>query len=66
MTKKRSSEFFAAKLEIFSEKPVILVREHFFRPPKLGARFPPLNPAANKLYEAYKHVDLIRPLYQLL
>src|SRR6218665_3050803 len=36
MTKKRSSDFLAAK-------NVILVRENFFRPPKLGARFPPLD-----------------------
>ena len=33
MTKKKSSEIFAAKMGIFSEK-VILVREKFFRPPK--------------------------------
>jgi len=45
MTRKRSSEIFAAKMEIFSEKNVILVGEIFFCPPKLGARFPPL---ANK------------------
>ena len=43
MTKKRSSEIFAAKMEIFSERNVILVGEKFFRPPKLGARFPPLH-----------------------
>ena len=43
MTKKRSSEIFAAKMEIFSEKNVILVGEKIFRPPKLGARFPLLD-----------------------
>ena len=45
MTKKRSSEIFAVKMEIFPEKDghsEILVREIFFRPPKLGARSPPL------------------------
>src|SRR6218665_3022814 len=45
MTKKRSSEMFAVKMEIFPEKDghsEILVREIFFRPPKLGARSPPL------------------------
>jgi len=29
-------------MEIFSEKTVILVLAKFFRPPKLGTRFPPL------------------------
>ena len=38
---KRSSEIFVVKMEIFSKK-VILFRENFFRPPILGARFPPL------------------------
>ena len=42
MTKKMSSEIFAPKMGIFSEKNLILVREKVFRPPKLGARFPPL------------------------
>src|SRR6218665_9449 len=42
MTKKRSSEIFAAKMEIFPEKNVILVGEKIFRPPKLAASFPPL------------------------
>ena len=30
-------------MEIFSEINVILVGKKFFRPPKLGARFPPLS-----------------------
>ena len=34
MTKKRSSEIFAVKMEIFSEKNVILVGEKFFRLPQ--------------------------------
>src|SRR6218665_1475957 len=43
--KKKSSEILGVKMEIFSGKnrhPEILVRENFFRPPKLGARSPPL------------------------
>jgi len=42
MTKKRSSEIFGLKMEIFSRKSVIQVREIFFVTPKLGARSPPL------------------------
>jgi|SRR6218665_2727251 len=42
MTKKKSSEIFGRKMEIFSWKNVIQVRENLFVPPKLGARSPPL------------------------
>src|SRR6218665_636597 len=45
VTKKRSSEILAVKMEIFSERNVIseiLVHKKFFRPPKLSARSPPL------------------------
>ena len=44
MSKKRSSEIFGVKIEIFSGKSVIQVREKIFRPPKLGARSPPMHP----------------------
>ena len=42
--RKRSSEILVVKMEFFSEKPhsEILVREKIVRPPKLGARSPPL------------------------
>src|SRR6218665_2043330 len=46
MTKKRSSEILGVKMEFFSGKnrhSEILVRDNFFRPPKLGARSPPLH-----------------------
>jgi len=39
--KKGHQKFLPRKWEFLSEK-VILVRENFFRPPKLGDRFPPL------------------------
>jgi len=42
MTKKSHQKIFAGKMEIFSEKYVILAGENFVRPLKLGARFPPL------------------------
>jgi len=41
--KKKASEIFGVKMEIFSRKNVIQVREKNFRPPKLGARSPPLD-----------------------
>jgi len=34
MSKERSSEIFAAKMNIFPEKNLILVREKCFRPPQ--------------------------------
>src|SRR6218665_2676120 len=47
MTKKKSSEIFSVKMEIFSEKRSFenFVVEIFFRPPKLGARSPPMKPS---------------------
>src|SRR6218665_1019072 len=43
MTKKRSSEIFAAKMDIFFRKIPHLGRRKIFPSPlKLGARFPPL------------------------
>src|SRR6218665_1522472 len=55
---KKKSKFFAAKMGIFQKrvgifpKKVILVREEFFRPPKLDDRFPPLPACKNggKIY----------------
>jgi len=51
MTKKKSSEILAVKKWKFFPKKrhsEILVREKVFRPPKLGARSPPLQ---NPLYK---------------
>src|SRR6218665_1667176 len=45
LIKKRSSEFLGVKREIFFREKrhsEMLVREKLFRPPKLGARSPPL------------------------
>ena len=42
VNEKRSSEILAVKMEIFPKKSEILVHEKCFRPPKLGARSPPL------------------------
>ena len=78
MTKKRSSEIFAAKMEIFSEKIVILVGEKFLRPPKLGARFPPMVTDADRqthihaythasFRQTYKHADIyIHSLHKII
>jgi len=45
MIKKRSSDILGVKMDIFSLKrhSEILVCEFFPRPPKLGARSPPMN-----------------------
>jgi len=63
MTKKRSQEILHVKMEIFFEKKThleILDREKFCRPPKLGARSPPLAITPTNLdvlKMAYGHKD---------
>src|SRR6218665_3563147 len=66
MTKKRSSQIFAAKMGICSEKIVILVGEKNFRPPRLGARFPPMHRVMpNAAVRGCSCADLTRVLLAL-
>ena len=53
--KRRSSEIFGVKMEIFSEK---LVREIFFRPQKLGAKSPPMMSADRHLHSSHVRLTL--------
>src|SRR6218665_1875785 len=51
MTKKRSSEICAAKMEFFKQNRHLGRRKNFsVPPPKLGARFPPMHPAINSSF----------------
>src|SRR6218665_3722765 len=47
--KKGHQKFLPLNWKFFQKKNVILVGENFFRPPKLGARFPPLQPCIREL-----------------